>query len=333
MLKLCLWAVLLALLIPTALFSGVDNPAESPLPAEETAPLLDRDIRFTVLRDGTVETCTMADYLPGVLAGEMPASFSSQALMAQAVAARTYILHRMGSQTPAHPEAQICDDPGCCKAYADPGALQEVWEETLREAVRATDGEYLCYGAEPIEAVFHSSSPGKTESSGNIWNDRPYLDSVESPENAENVPDFVSTAAFSATEFQQLFKTRYPLIRFGDAPAEWISYLSRNNSGRVQSAVIGDTTLSGAEIRAVLGLRSTYFSVDYAEDTFTFTVTGYGHGVGMSQYGAEVYARQGLSYREILAHYYPGTELTTTGGLCPQTNRARTWYSSECAAR
>ena len=320
LLRLTVIVVALALLLPTVLVKPepTQQSQASSSPPEPTA-VNDRALRFTVRSGNTVETVTMADYLPGVLAGEMPASFAPQALMAQAVAARTYILHRMAHQSPAHPEAVICNDPACCKAYADESALRENWgthyeayRAKLTQAVSATDGEYLTYEAQPIEAVFHSSSAGKTESSSNIWNDRPYLISVESPENDENMPELTSSAAFSSTEFRQMFKTRYPLIQFGDEPSHWITYLSRNSSGRVQSAVIGDTTLSGADIRRVLDLRSTNFSVDFADDTFTFTVTGYGHGVGMSQYGANIYAGEGWDYREILAHYYPGTQLTTS---------------------
>ena len=311
----------LLLLITLALLWPAPPHSEQILPDTTPAPsdLQDKDIRFTVLTEDGVAETDMASCLPGIIAGEMPASFHSEALKAQAVAARTYILHRKNRTIPAHPQADICNDPACCKAYADDAALREKWRdsydfylEKVTAAARETDGEYLTYEGEPIEAVFHSSSAGSTEASSAIWNGRAYLVSVESPETAADVPNFVTTVQFTPEEFRTRITKAKPHLQLDTDPALWISDLTINQSGRVESLRIGGEIFSGTTVRSALGLRSASFTVDYAESGFTFTVSGYGHGVGMSQYGANVYARQGLDYAEILAHYYPNTQLAST---------------------
>lgn len=309
---LSILAILLAMLLPMQAFSA---------PAPTTAvpsPSADRDMLLTVQTKDGIETTSMQSYLPGVLAGEMPALFEVQALMAQAVAARTYILHRMERTVTAHPDADICNDPACCKAYATEEALRENWGELYNDyyakisaAASSTDGQYLTYEGEPIEAVFHSSSAGATESSAAIWNDRPYLVSVESPETAADVPAFVTEVSFSAARLKAKLLEREPSLQLSADPAAWLTDITRNDSGRVQSITIGGTPFSGTQLRGLLGLRSSAFTADYADGVFTFTVSGYGHGVGMSQYGANVYAKQGWDYAEILAHYYPNTQLVT----------------------
>ncbi len=308
-------AVVLILLMPMVF---MDSP---PPKAEVPAVLTDSGIRFTVKTDAGIESVDMASYLPGVLAGEMPALFEEEALKAQAVAARTYILYRMAHGSSAHPEADICNNAACCKAYADDAALREHWGDRYEEyhgkitaAVTETDGGYLTYKGSPIEAVFHSSSAGATEASGAIWNDRAYLVSVASPETAADVPGYVSQTDFTPKELKQELSSKYPRMDFSEDPGKWLTDLTYTDSGRVDSLRVCGETLTGAKLRSILGLRSTAFTVNYADGSFTFTVTGYGHGVGMSQYGANVYAKQGWDYAAILGHYYPGTQLTSAAG-------------------
>lgn len=312
---LSILAVLAAILLPV-----LAQPAPVP-PTVTPTTSADKDILFTVQTEQGIETVDMQSYLPGVLAGEMPALFEVQALMAQAVAARTYILHRMDKTIAAHPEADICNNPACCKAYATESTLRQNWGDNydayaakLSAAASDTDGQYLVYGGQPIEAVFHSSSAGATEASGSIWNERAYLVSVESPETAADVPNFVTEVTYSSPQFKAKLLEKHPSIPFSDLPAAWITDITRNDSGRVQSINICGTVISGTQLRSIFGLRSSSFTIDFANDTFTFTVSGYGHGVGMSQYGANVYAKQGWSYAEILAHYYPNTQLASTAG-------------------
>lgn len=310
-----LLCLITALLLPL-LFSGGGQAAPESDDAANAPGELDSELSFTVLTNGQVETVTMADWLPGVVAGEMPASFEEEALKAQAVAARTYIMYSMGREKPAHPEADVCDDPSCCKAHASDETLSEKWGSDyeanwskIQEAVSSTDGEYMSYGGEVIQAVFHSSSAGMTEDSSAIWQAEPYLVSVDSPETAENVPDYVTSVTVSPEDFRDTVLSAYPEAEFGDDPAFWLGAAVRDASGRVESVDIGGAQVPGTQLRTLFELRSTAFTLDYTEDGFLFTVTGYGHGVGMSQYGANVMAQDGSDYEDILTHYYPGAEL------------------------
>ena len=306
-------AVLLALLLP-ALWPN--EPSVSPPIA---AGSKDAECTFTVQTDSGIEQHTMADYLPGVLAGEMPALFQPEALKAQAVAARTYILYRMNHRPEAHPDADICNDPACCKAYHTESELRELWggqydayHEKMTAAVRDTDGQFLQYGGAAIQAVFHAASAGVTQASGEIWNDCPYLKSVASPETAADVPNYVTEVEVSPEEFRTALETVQPTISFSDSPADWLGDSPQNASGRVEFTSVCGTNIPGTEMRSRFHLRSTAYTLAYTDrGSFLFTVTGYGHGVGMSQYGANVYAKNGWSYDAILAHYYPGTELVS----------------------
>ena len=303
-------ALAAALLLPAGA-----APEAAPSPTRDGAAR-DSGIRFTALTGGEAVETTMAEWLPGAVAGEMPASFEAEALKAQAVAARTYILSRMASPPASHPEAAVCDDPGCCKAHLTDAQLRENWGEDyaanlarIGGAVRSTDGQYLEYGGEAIEAVFHSSSAGMTEDAAELWSARPYLVSVSSPETAADVPDYVTSVEVSPEDFAARLGAAYPEADFSGGAALWLGAVSRDGSGRVESVEIGGVSVPGTELRELFGLRSTAFTLDYTAGGFLFTVTGYGHGVGMSQYGANVMAGSGSEYGEILAHYYPGTAL------------------------
>ena len=285
-------------------------------PPELPRPEADAAVTITVLHHGAVRTCPLSEWLPGVLAAEMPASFEPEALRAQAVAARTYILERAAHRPAAHPDADVCDDPGCCTAWLSDAEMQARWGEDAQEnfaritaAVADTDGEILQYDGAPIRAVFHSSSAGQTESSAALWGELPYLVSVPSPESAADVPNYVSTLELTADDLRATLLAAYPDCALPEDPAAWFGAPQHDASGRVAVQPIGDTTLTGAELRALLGLRSTAYTVEYADGVFRFTTTGYGHGVGLSQYGANTMAGQGSGYAEILEHYYPGTML------------------------
>ena len=312
-----LLCLVIALMLPLLFAGGGQAAPEASAEPESAAGGLDSELSFTVLTADGVETVTMSDWLPGVVAGEMPALFEEEALKAQAVAARTYIMYSMGREKPAHPEADVCDDPACCKAHSTDEALREKWgksyEENMArvlEAVRSTDGEYMSYGGEVIQAVFHSSSAGRTEDSAAIWQAEPYLVSVESPETAEDVPNYVTSVTVSPEDFRAAVLAVHPEAEFGEDPAFWLGAAVRDASGRVESVDIGGAQVPGTELRTLFQLRSTAFTLDYTAEGFLFTVTGYGHGVGMSQYGANVMAEDGADYEEILTHYYPGAELT-----------------------
>lgn len=260
----------------------------------------------------------MTDYLVGVVAAEMPASFDENALRAQAVAARTYTLYCAAHGR--HGDAQVCTSSGCCQAWLNDDALHErlgegyeMYMEKLHRAVTDTAGEYLSYGGAPAFAAFHSSSAGATEASGNVWNALPYLISVSSPETAETVPGYISTVEVSTLDFRDSVLSVRPEADMTGAPSTWVGAAKCTESGRVESIVIGGEVFTGGELRQIFLLRSTAFTLEYSGEVFRFTVTGFGHGVGMSQYGANVMAQRGADYKEILAHYYPGTELVCAG--------------------
>jgi len=294
---------------------------QSPAPSESAAAkvyekISDDKITFTVLFDGAVKEVTMAEYLPFALAAEVPANFSEEALKAQAVAARTYILYCTEHVNPKHPEADICTEAGCCMAYAEETELRGVWGEeydknmtTIKAAVTDTDGQVLTFEANPILASFHSSSAGKTEDGTELWGEVPYLVSVNSPETKNDVPDYVTNVEVTKENFRETVLLLKTDAVFSDNPSEWVSNTELDESGRVRNVTIGGAVLSGSEMRKLFALRSTAFVLEYKDGIFLFTVTGYGHGLGMSQYGANVMAKNGFDYKEILAHYYPQTEL------------------------
>lgn len=266
--------------------------------------------------EGQVEEMTMEEYLWRVVAAEMPASFEPQALRAQAVCARTYSLWKMGANTHQEQGADICTDFGCCQAYIDPQKAAENWgdnaqgnTEKIAQAVSDTAGQVMTYDGKPIQAVFFSSSTAETEDAQAVWgNSLPYLVSVSSPEG-EEVPNYYSTVTLTREEVEKLVKEAYPDADLSGDPAGWLSGMTLTASGRVATMKVGGVELSGGAVRTLFSLRSACFQVTYQEDTFTFSVTGYGHGVGMSQYGANAMAAQGSGWQDILKHYYTGVEI------------------------
>lgn len=299
---------------------GEDEPRNK-TPAE---PVADAALVLTVCtEEGDVEM-TMAEYLPLAIAGEMPATFDSEALKAQAVALRSYVLHYRANRKAAHPEADICTDSGCCAAYLDAGALRAAWGGNfepyyakISAAAAGTDGEYLAYDGAPILAVFHASSYRSTEDGAGLGMAAPYLASVATPETAETVKSLNSTVELSRSEFRQTVQSNVPNAVLDDAagPAAWVGAVRFNAAGRVAEAEIGGVAVSGLALRRMFSLRSTDFMLawDAGRDAFVFRVSGYGHGLGMSQHGADLLAKEGAGYDEILEHYYPGTILVKTG--------------------
>lgn len=286
-----------------------DRPREQSEPAAQTV---------SVIADGEERVLDMTEYLTGVVAAEMPASFEYEALKAQAVAARSYAMYCMMSGK--HGSGRTCTSSGCCQAYLTDGEMRERWgtgydkyRGRIYDAVKATEGEYLSYMGKPAQAVFHSSSAPMTEDSGNVWGYVPYLVSVSSPESAENVPNYVSYVSVSPEDLKNTVLSAHPEAVFPEDASQWKGEIVRDGSGRVQSMELGGVKISGKEARYLFLLRSTAFDLSLDNGNFLFTVIGFGHGVGMSQYGANVMARNGADYASILAHYYPGTAISLFG--------------------
>ena len=255
----------------------------------------------TVSVEGTERRMALSDYLCGVLMGEMPGSFPLEALKAQAVAARTYTLQRLEAG------GALSDDPAECQAFCDPdqagtkyGEQADAVMEKLRRAVEETDGQVMIYDGTLITATYFSCSGGRTESAQAVWGSSvPYLLSVDSP-GEEDADSFES----------RMELTRSELMERLEIPDTEIREITYTEGGGVETMTIGGRSFSGVELRQRLGLRSTNVRIDISGDTVTVDVKGFGHRVGMSQYGAKAMAERGQSYREILAWYYTGAELT-----------------------
>ncbi len=318
-------ALLLALfLMPLLLVPQGEGelPAEQGgLPLDRTVvtpgPSLDSGRQVKVkLADGRVETMAMDDYLWRVVAAEMPAAFEPEALKAQAVAARTYTCAKMERTTPAHPEADVCTDVACCQACRTPkeaaaswGSNARMYTDKIAAAVADTDGLAVLYGGKPIQAVFFSSADGRTVDAVEVWgNAVPYLTGVDSPEG-EEVPNYHSTVTLTAEACKARLLAKYPGADLSGDPSGWFSNTVSNSAGGVESMKVGGVTVSGQALRTLFALRSTSFTVSAGAEGVTFAVTGYGHGVGMSQYGANALAREGKRCEEILKWYYTGVEV------------------------
>lgn len=308
--KELLISVIITVLAPMLLFNARRMIDKEPLPdqsmpvfsatQESTEP--EYQMLVNVLQnDGTVIPMELETYLIGVVLGEMPAEFDPEALKAQAVVARTYAL-RNREKGSKHPDADVCVRSECCQSYRGFSSGENY--EKIRYAVASTAGQVLTYEGALIEATYFSSSGGRTEDAVAVWgNDVPYLQSVESPEGAY-VQQHLETVTMTVDEF---------LDRLGISKEETgpvlLGEITHTEGGGVGTLTVGSRIFRGTQLRQLLGLRSTLFQISEVGSHIIITTSGYGHRVGMSQFGAETMATQGATYDEILAHYYPGTTL------------------------
>lgn len=257
-------------------------------------------------------TMKTEEYITCVVAAEMPADFHSEALKAQAVAARTYLIKKGSCSNNA--QADICTDSSHCQAFSDVEQLKEKWGKDFKQyynkistAVYDTAGEIITYEGEPISAVFHSTSSGRTESSSDVWgSSRPYLQSVESSAD-EKSPKYASSKTVSLEEFKNIIKQENSDANFD---LSLISDVKTTEGGAVSTIKIGGVEFKGTKIRELFNLRSANFTIDVIDNDVVFDVRGYGHGVGMSQYGADFMAKSGSDYTQILKKYYQGVKIT-----------------------
>lgn len=265
---------------------------------------------------GKLEDMPLEDYVYGVVAAEMPAAYHLEALKAQAVAARTRAVQRDGG-CGAAPGADVCTQSGHCQGYAAENELREKWgneyelyHRRLREAVSATAGQILTWQGEPILVMYHAISGGRTEDVQAVFSEaRPYLVSVESS-GEEGARGYREDAFYSYQEAAQLLDKAFPdLSVTPESLRRTLTVAAHTKTGRVDSLLLGSGSVKGTAFRAALGLRSTLFTFSMDDSGITFHQTGYGHGVGMSQAGANRMGADGADYRQILAHYYPQTVL------------------------
>lgn len=269
---------------------------------------------------GQVETMELEEYLKGVVAAEMPASFELEALKAQAVAARTFAIRRMkifgGAGCLSHPEADISTNPTEGQAWASADTMRERWGyfsfaknwAKIEEAVKSTAGLIIVYRGEPIDPVFHSCCGGRTENSEDVWqNATPYLRSVACPHD-RGAEKFVETTSFRFSDLVAAFGPEVGVLSAsGSKPV--VQILEQSQSGKVKRLRLGEAELRGTDFRLKLGLKSTGMTFQVSGDSLAVTTKGYGHGVGLCQYGADGFAKQGYGYEEILKHYYTGVEI------------------------
>ena len=309
-------AVMLGVVMPCLVYSIVEGKLSSEVQndfavsATEPESLLETENlkserHLQVLIDGSQVQMELEEYVLCAVLGEMPADFELEALKAQAVVARTYACRR-NTIDRKHEGGAVCTDYSCCQAfctqqsYLDGGHTRQQLDK-VRDAVNQTAGEVVTYNGELIEATYYSCSGGRTEDAVAVWGqDIPYLRSVESP-GEESAQYYIDTTTYDRAQIEQALGT--------SLLGQWLGQVSYTAGGGVDTIEIGGRLYKGTEIRQLLGLRSTAFVITAVGDTVTVTTKGYGHRVGMSQYGADAMALSGSDYVQILAHYYPGTTL------------------------
>ncbi len=271
-------------------------------------------------KENTTEDVPVEEYVTRVVASEMPSEFEMEALKAQALAARTYIVRFLISDTDAKlPNGADVTDTVEHQVYKSDEELRTAWGqeyhnkmEKIKTAVAQTQGQIITYNDAPITPAFFSTSNGYTENAEKYWeNELPYLKSVESPWDESESPKFYDQKIFTKQQVNEKLGTA-----LGSASPD--IKLKRTKSQRVEEMVIESESFSGREVREKLGLQSSDFTVTERNDHFVFTTKGYGHGVGMSQYGANGMAKEGKSYNEIIRYYYKGAEVATVDQAAPK---------------
>ena len=281
-----------------------------------------KTIRLLHKDTGEVEEVGLDEYLYHVVSAEMPANYDLEALKAQAVVARTYTVYKI--QNPKHENADICDDSNCCQAWVSKEERLARWKETerednwkkIKECVDTTKGKIITYENKPINAFFHANSGGTTELPVNVWGgtDFPYLQVVETV-GEEGYAQYSSEVELTKEELIEKLKAKYEDIEIDFEKQEELKIMEYTDSGRVKTVKFGNHELSGVETRTLLGLKSTNFEIIKQDDKIKFIVKGYGHGVGMSQTGADAMAKQGSDYEEIIKHFYIGVEIKDINSL------------------
>ena len=270
------------------------------------APYEASEAGIWVLTDnGSTQWMVLEEYLTGVILAEMPTSYAHDALCAQAVVARTYALKRQGGER--HPQGAVCTDPGCCQAYVEVaeyldslGYAEDV--TVARNAVSATAGMVVTYNADLIEATYFHSSGGHTENAVAVWGvDYPYLQAQQSP-GEEGMDGYYERTYFSRADLEGLLERELP-----GSPGSWIGWTTYTVGNGVETMLLAGVQYGGTQLRKLLDLNSTIFSMEAELDGLWITTYGKGHRVGMSQTGAQAMAQRGCTWQEILAYYYQGT--------------------------
>lgn len=266
---------------------------------------------------GDVEDMHLDEYLYGVVASEMPATFDIEALKAQAVVARTYTIYQIRNGK-KHENADVCDSSYNCQAWIskedrfarwEEGKQEEYWSKIV-DAVNSTKGKVILYNGEPINALFHSNSGGATELSINVWGgDFPYFQTVETS-GEQNYSSYSSEVTISKDELIKKMLEKYSEFKINFSEDESIKIIERTASNRISKLKIGNIEITGVDARNIFGLKSANFNIEIDGDNIKFSVLGYGHGVGFSQCGGDTLAKNGRNYQEIIKYYYKDVEIS-----------------------
>jgi len=311
--------VLITIILPMLLIFSCD--IGQPNIEKEKHLTEDLMIRVYLNESQRIEKIELEEYVKGVVASEMPAAFEIDTLKAQAVAARTKALYQKikygdkGNQT--HPGAEVCNGVHC-QVYKNKEQLAQIHSDNwikdfwpkIEKAVEETRGLVITYEGKLIDPLYHSTSGGRTENSEDVFaNMAPYLRSVESPYE-EDSRHLEEEMTITTDEFIKKINSVYKSCGVNkNNITDSLEILERSEGGRVTKMKVGKETLSGRNIRELLGLKSANFKIIISSDKMIFKTKGYGHGVGMSQYGANGMAKEGYSFEDILMHYYQGVDI------------------------
>ena len=326
------FCVLMVIVIPSIIVKGCSPNIHTPTPKQDPT---NYSVNVFMATSNEISTMDLEEYIKGVVAAEMPASFGIEALKAQAVAARTITLRQMlqfgGCGCAKNPGADICTDHRHCQAWISREELQErighinylSYSKKIQDAVNATKGLVATYKGDLIEACYHAASGGATDNSEEVWsNPAPYLKGVSTQfESME--PDFQKEISFTMDELERVLGINFREEKSSTYNVAGkdvhvisqvkmekpIEILGASKAGRIKEIRIGDKVFEGSILRNLLGLASTKMTYRIADNRIYIITTGYGHGVGMSQYGANVMANAGENFKDILKHYYQGIEI------------------------
>lgn len=296
---LCMVVVLLAL--PEVISQPPAPPNSDIMSTESRLEPFDTQVYLQVITETGIEEMTLREYLIGVVQAEVPQSFPTEAIKAQTIAARTFTLRQ--KERGKHTEGDVCTDAACCQAWKHPDGAAEKYVHSVEE----TDGLVITYEDKLIDATYFSGSGGKTEAAVEVWgSDIPYLQAVDSP--GESTP-YDEVRCYLPEEFSGIITEAKPEAILDGSVEGWFGAVTHTQGGGIASMEIGGVSFSGVELRRLFSLRSTAFTVEATAGEIRISTRGYGHRVGLSQYGAAAMAERGADCTEILLHYYQGTVL------------------------
>ncbi len=316
---ICFFLALAMILCPLFATEKANTSEETSEEATVTETVTDSTEQISTVKvmsasSNNITEMPLKEYLVGVVAAEINAAYHEEAIKAQTIASHTLLLYVKEHKSDALKGADISDSSATHQGYLSIDDQKKKWgdnfekyhgkiEKCVEEVINLT----LQYNGEYINAAFHAISNGKTENCADVWGGKfPYLTSVSSIGDKLS-PAYQSQVTITEKEFKEKLKKHN--IKFSDDPRKWIEKITNTETGMVKTIQICGTTLKGTEFRSLFSLKSSTFTYEYKDKEFIFTVNGYGHGVGMSQYGSDYMARQGFNYKEILKHYYQGAEI------------------------